>query len=223
MKPSSSTIAQWSTAHATIAADVVVAEARVVLGRDRARVDADAQRAAVLRARRRRGTRPCRATGFVLLVVVQVAGVVADLVDEGRDARPRGGSSPAGRPRAARCVCAAQLRRAPRRPPRLSTAMRIRSAPAASRIRIWRSVASRSRVRVAAMLCTAIGTLPPIERSRMRIVRVLRGGIMMENTSLYVFETFPHPPGACRGGLRAGESIHDIRRRTVARAFPSQR
>jgi hypothetical protein len=57
-----------------------------------------------------------------------------------------------------------------------STAMRIRSAPAFSKMRIWRSVPSRSWVRVAAMLCTAMGLFPPILTRPTVISRVFLSG-----------------------------------------------
>ena len=57
------------------------------LGVDGAAVDADAQRAVVLAAPRRPGSATFSRDRLVLLVVVEVAGVVADLVDVGRDLR----------------------------------------------------------------------------------------------------------------------------------------
>src|SRR6185436_3795399 len=84
----------------------------------------------------------------------------------------------------------------------LSTAMRTRSAPARSSSSTCRTVASTSCVRVAAMLCTAIGARPPISRSRTRIVRLWRGGIMVASTIAYL-------PGASRSGCRGFRSLPD--------------
>ena len=63
---------------------MILSEALLVVGSDRASVDADAQREAVL-ARDPDEVGDLLLHGLVLLVVVQVAGVVAQLVDEGRD------------------------------------------------------------------------------------------------------------------------------------------
>ena len=95
------------------------------LGVDAAAVDADADRAVVLAGDVGQEADLLR-DRLLLLVVVEVAGVVADLVHVGRHRARPGGSSPAGRPRGWR-GSGGGSRPAPRRPAALSTATRTRS------------------------------------------------------------------------------------------------
>ena len=114
---------------------------------------------------------------LLALVVVQVAGVVADLVHvRAPRARP-GGSSPAGR-RPGWPWSGAGSRPAHRRPRRCRRPRAPRPAPAARIASACSTVASMSWVRVAHMLCTTTGAPPPMVTVPTFTARVgLRGRI----------------------------------------------